>query len=421
MRNSIRFDLSDWLIHFFRDVDLSNNTSPVDMPEHMGFSNIHENEQLPALYMLRCAIRHGYLWATWSFRNSARTIYGQRPAVCFTEMPIAAFLESSFHRAQRGEAMSTFALVFPKINMFSLGARQVLYGLDASNGVAPSRDGNVGPRVFDPLILPESEQYRYVSYNPASPRPVDWSHEREWRWPYLGDVSAYEAELADCGPVEGVKDMPGLDLYNGTLNSLGVIVKSRDQVPLILHDILVLVDRGIINQNTYSFVLATDDLPSYADIRSPDALSDTIAQYLINLSPFFELDPNASAIDARFGEIAQEIEINESQIQSGEPGGCWLWILDNTSPFTRALLATRRVIVNNDGKYLAQIPEFTNSRGLRKKEEMTRALADKIKTEFGVECGYFSVSGHQDPSWVPFYNSDHIDNQMFYNNAWNYS
>ena len=51
--------------------------------------------------MLICAIRNGRLWATWSYRNNAGTIYGSSPAVCFTEMPIAAFLESGELRATK--------------------------------------------------------------------------------------------------------------------------------------------------------------------------------------------------------------------------------------------------------------------------------------------------------------------------------
>lgn len=114
--NSIRFDLSDWLIHFFRDIDLEGNNSIVYV-EHMGWGNIAEDVNWSALFMLRCAIRSGRLWATWSFRNNVRTIYGPDPAVCFTEMPIAAFLETGEKRHRRGEAMSPFALIFPK-NMF---------------------------------------------------------------------------------------------------------------------------------------------------------------------------------------------------------------------------------------------------------------------------------------------------------------
>ena len=90
MLNNKRFDLSDWLIHFFRHVDL-DGASSVPMPEHMGFENLYESSKLSPFFLLRCALRQGKLWATWSLRNGNRTIYGNDPAACFTEMPIAAF------------------------------------------------------------------------------------------------------------------------------------------------------------------------------------------------------------------------------------------------------------------------------------------------------------------------------------------
>lgn len=60
MDNNNRFDLSDYLIHFFRDIDLSSDSSIV-MPEHMGWQNISEGEFLPAFFMLRAVLRNGRL------------------------------------------------------------------------------------------------------------------------------------------------------------------------------------------------------------------------------------------------------------------------------------------------------------------------------------------------------------------------
>jgi hypothetical protein len=44
----------------------------------------------------------------------------------------------------------------------------------------------VALRVARLMSLPASEQYRYVAYNPAH-GGLDWSHEREWRWPLEGE------------------------------------------------------------------------------------------------------------------------------------------------------------------------------------------------------------------------------------------
>ena len=130
--------------------------------------------------MLRCAIRQGRLWATWAYRNDVRTIYGDRPAVCFTEMPLAAFLESGKKREQLGQAMSPIGLIFSKRDMYKLGAKPVIYGLDDRAAWLPSGNGGQ-PRIMDEGILPLREQYRYVPFHLDEERNIDWSHEREWR------------------------------------------------------------------------------------------------------------------------------------------------------------------------------------------------------------------------------------------------
>ncbi|DAB30069.1 MAG TPA: hypothetical protein CFH84_06240 [Sulfurimonas sp. UBA12504] len=125
MQNNFRFDLSNYLIHFFRDVDLESNAY-IHFPEFAGFNNIYEDTKLTALFLLRCALRNSKLIASWSYRNNKRSVYGYNPAICFTEMPLAAFVQTSFERLQRGENINQYALLLPKSNMFSLGARPVM-------------------------------------------------------------------------------------------------------------------------------------------------------------------------------------------------------------------------------------------------------------------------------------------------------
>ncbi|MFD2165644.1 DUF4427 domain-containing protein [Thalassotalea euphylliae] len=412
--NSIRFDLSDWLIHFFRDIDFESNNS-IAYVEHMGWGNVAEDNKYSALFMLRCAIRSGRLWATWSYRNHVRTIYGPDPAVCFTEMPIAAFLESGESRHRRGEAMSPFALIFPKKAMFKAGANPVIYGLDNRDRWAPRGEGG-GPRIFDSHILPEREQYRYVTYNPASTKPIDWSHEREWRWPYRGDYGHVEKALEKFGMIDEIKDIPGLNFYEEVTTGIGVVVKKASHGRWVTHDILALVDRGVIQKNTFSFVLVSDELPESENLISPQEISTAINDSLIDLAPFFSHKKEKLEVVAQeFSAFVSEIENEADAPNSGEVGGCWLWILDNTNTLTRALIDDERVTVTESGKYLVHLYEFNDARGLREREEMTKKLAAKISNHFGVECGYFSVLNSDDPDSVPFYSSDYLDNHMHYN------
>ena len=90
MQNNERFDLSDYLIHFFRDVDLESG-SYIHFPEYLGFNNICEDLKCSALFLMRCTLRNHKLVASWSYRNGKRSIYGYDPAICFTDMPLAAF------------------------------------------------------------------------------------------------------------------------------------------------------------------------------------------------------------------------------------------------------------------------------------------------------------------------------------------
>lgn len=56
MKNNIRFDLSDYLIHFFRDVNLETG-SHIYLPEHCGFNNQYHACFIDAKYLLRLSLR----------------------------------------------------------------------------------------------------------------------------------------------------------------------------------------------------------------------------------------------------------------------------------------------------------------------------------------------------------------------------
>jgi hypothetical protein len=416
-KNNTRFDLSNWLIHFFRNVDLSSNDAPA-VPEHLGWGNIQEDVNWSALFMLRCAIRQCRLWATWSYRGGRRTIYGPAPAVCFTEMPIAAFLEAGQARRARGEAMSPFAIIFPKRKLFNIGARPVIYGLSAKNPSIPKGDGG-GPRIINPKKLPLEEQYRYVTFQPSGFVSVDWTHEREWRWPYVGDLAKVNEQLEDVGIVGDAKDMPGLDLFAPELSGLGVVVENAEQASWIAHDILSLVDRSIVSEGHFQFILKSNELKDLDTLRTPKEVTRAISKALVDLSPFFATTcEDAAILESEFKAQIELIDKEHSGDHCGERGGVWLWLLDNTHPLTRALLLTGRIEVTRDGRYLASLPELSKDRDLREREAMVQELAHKITKRFGIECGYFSVLNSHDPNDLPFYADDHLDNRMYYNVSW---
>lgn len=165
--------------------------------------------------------------------------------------------------------------------------------------------------------------------------------------------------------------------------------------------------------------LVSDDLPDSEDLISPQDTVIAINGSIVDLASFFSHKKDElEAIAKEFSVFVLEIEDKASAPKSGELGGCWLWILDNTSILTRALIENERVMVTESGKYLVHLYEFNDFRSPQERKEMTQELATLITNCFSVECGYFYVSNSDNPNDLPFYNSDHLDNHMHYNVCW---
>ncbi|WP_050756000.1 hypothetical protein [Halanaerobium praevalens] len=186
-------------------------------------------------------------------------------------MPLADFIKSSFNRLKRGEKISSYALIFSKKQMFDLGARPVVYGTSIS-----CRDyfDEGGHRLLDPNLFHSKEMYRYISFNLSrKPYPIDWTHEREWRWAnydyinYGIDEYYFESteideemeELLDKREMERIEDY-GLNLDKTNLKGVGILVKNEKQAEKIVRDILWLVDSKKIDQDLYSYILLLPDV-----------------------------------------------------------------------------------------------------------------------------------------------------------------
>lgn len=410
--NNNRYDLSDRLIHFFRRVDLAGDTAPA-WPEDPGYASISESEVLQPAFLLRHAIRMGRLYATWSIRKGRRTIHGKRPAVCFTEMPIAAFIEAGRFREAKGQAMSPYGLVFPKAAAFRTGARPVIYGL---TGDATAKGGEEGvPRLLKPGVLPLEEQYRYVAFDPSKSN-LDWSHEREWRWRL--PVKPWSDKNGI--PPAGSEVIPGYDLDDPRLAGLGVIVASAAEADRVVFDILTKVDRGDISPEHYAFVIAHEEVDDWESLKARDALDDAINANLVELAPYFSMKgKRAQDLVAQLDvEIEGVLTLSGSPTR-GEHGGCWLWILDNRHEMTRALVKKEMVEVNGEGKYLIPMDRFAEAGfSLREQEGLTEQLAGVLMEEFGLRADYFSVLSSTRPDAVPFYNGHQLDDHRFYNWNW---
>jgi hypothetical protein len=158
-----RRDMTEWLIHFTRGVDGRSGKE--------SFLSI---------------LIGGVLRPTFAHRGSPPrpTIYGMHPAVCFTEQPISAFLDYLEVRTKQNE-MTGYGIFLHKNDLFAIGGLPVIYGLPAATELVKGDNGYVADRrLLRDDHLNMIHQYRYNAFAPTrEDDPLDWSHEREWRWP----------------------------------------------------------------------------------------------------------------------------------------------------------------------------------------------------------------------------------------------
>ena len=177
-----RRDITDWVIHW-----------------------THRNEKKSPWDVLKQILKSGYLKPSFAVRNfktpegrweERKAVHGAYPAVCFSEQPIASFLDSYLADGLR---YGGCGIAFEKRHLFQYGGRPVIYG-----------DTNLLKRLND------VDKYLWVAYSPLpQPHreyPIDWTHEREWR------TRLHCHNIPDWGPTpeEGVPlVLPPIDI-NGT-------------------------------------------------------------------------------------------------------------------------------------------------------------------------------------------------------------
>lgn len=196
-----RYDLTDYLIHFTR-----------------------KNENGSAFENLKSIVSDGYIKAGWSHRSKRRTVFGLKPAICFTEMPLNSFLHYVRKRSNI-EAIDTYGIFFKMKDVFRAGGRNVIYGTTNEPEVRQNGENWIIDN------LPDDEQYRYILTSVHEKN--DWMHEREWRWANWGNYS-----LLDGLPVWKIGQTEPFPNINFRFSPIGIIVKTSHQKE-ILEDILV--------------------------------------------------------------------------------------------------------------------------------------------------------------------------------------
>ena len=127
----IRPDISNTLIHLTRD-----------------------KENLSASEVFDKIVKEKYI------EGSTENIRGKSKCICFSETPISA-IGQVLKQNTKDFHYGSFGFMFSKKNLFSNGARPVIYQPDSD---------------YD--LLPDSLQYRHVRFEIEK---IDWTWEREWR------------------------------------------------------------------------------------------------------------------------------------------------------------------------------------------------------------------------------------------------
>ena len=208
----MRHDHTNWLIHFVRDRNPEQDFPGNTQEEFDDFVGGELECDAPAFSVLKTIIRLGGLTPGYSFRKGRTTIYGGHPAICATEMPLYSFAQYAKGKTN-SKNVSAYGVAFLKSEFYAAGGRPAIYGLSVNN-VTCTKNTSLF-RVLDTSILPESEQYRYVAYNPQQNHWIDWGHEREWRWRVTNEDDEYLWCMDGTGCYEPV---PGLNLVSGVEN-----------------------------------------------------------------------------------------------------------------------------------------------------------------------------------------------------------
>ena len=381
-----RIDMTDWVLHFVHQRDIRNSPTDMDFPyeEYQGLP-YHEDpkinqrfgnwdymdEYLPLepdaspMGVLHRIITDGHIRASWALRKGRPTVYGPRAAVCFTEMPLYGLVD--YAKRRRETDVDCYAVGLLKSELFAAGGRPVIYGLtgaykDQTPGSYP------WPRKLDQSCgIAEPEQYRYVAMAADADRPIDWSHEREWRW-------ADHPDRCWCPGVPiWLKDKPF------SFSRVFVVVPTTDEAERVLDLLKQLYDsqgngfcvefdtKALYQTQVISLEQLRDDLPDNAmrAIRLEDIPSMSIRR--------FEVPPATPEDIAKLTQVMEEAKqaaINAAQHKYETTpknsdghildlsGFASLTTHDSQSPLVSALLALDSASALGDDGY--SIGQFGN-------------------------------------------------------------
>jgi len=359
MKPPFRHDHTAWVTHFVRDRNPEQDFPGEDEDTVERYAGSELEWDATAFEVLKAIIRLGGIMPGHSFRNGRTTIYGGRPAMCATEMPLYAFASYARSRAEKG-TVSAYGISFLKSEFFESGGRAAIYGLTTDN--VTYLENKSLSRIFDDCVLPRHEQFRYVAHNPSKSGPyIDWSHEREWRWiPKNDKLDEVWAEGFD-----GIGPKPALPLFKGRLEGrpfsrVCVIVWTTEEAQEVRELLTALYLAGSNNYGTpfdrklieRSHIIVLENVVAAVeagnDINAQTIEGLTEAQLLepVKLAPppdnAEEIVKEAFEAAAIAASAARDAHFAKYGDQRGGFGFAHAVTTDVTNPIVQYLLATNR-------------------------------------------------------------------------------
>lgn len=397
----MRHDHTRWLIHFVRD-RYPEQDFPGDDEDEAGIFIGGELEMdADAFSVLKTVIRLGGLLPGYSFRSGRTTIYGGAPAVCATEMPLYSFAEYARSKADSAK-VSAYGIAFLKSEFFAAGGRPAIYGL--SSGYIKYIENSARRRIFDPSVLPISEQYRFVAYDPAGSHWIDWSHEREWRW-IAQDENRDSIWSQDYNGRLG--PTPGLPLFKGKLDGrpfsrLCIIVWTHEEAQEIQK---LLTGFYLAGCNDYDTPFDTDLIKSSQIIVLQDVVlavesgrslkaqtiegleeAGLVKPIAIHAAPdgAEKLVTDALAKAAAAGQLAADMFLSRHALESGPCGFVHAVTHDVTNQLVQYLLANELASGPFDGTVRIHVPgSWKDSQSIDYLECIYTAIAESLTKVLG--------------------------------------
>lgn len=399
----MRHDQTNWLTHFVRDRNPAQDFPGDDEFDYERYVGGELPADASAFEVLKAIIRLGGITPGHSFRKGRTTIYGGKPAICATEMPLYSFANYALDRKDASK-VSAYGISFLKHEFFSAGGRHVIYGLSNPN---PTYKTNTNTcRIFDEDTLPLQEQYRYVAYNPSSTSTwIDWSHEREWRWIVENeelDEIWVQNHFGQYGPV------PALPLFKGKLDGrpftrVCIIVWNHAEADEIQKLLTGLYLSGSNNYDTpfdknlieASHIIVLEDVMKAVE-EGKHLSSQTIegleAANLLEPIKIAKPPKNAKAIvenamklAAAAAQSASDEFVKKWGHGSGSCGFAHAVTYEVTEPIVQYLLAQNLAKGPFDGAIWIDFPDTTiKSQSMDYNEAVTKAAAAALSKGLGV-------------------------------------